>query len=67
MTTAYGMPLCGDVIRKKFQRLIDEYHLPQVVFHSLRHSSVTYKLKLNGGDIKAVQGDSGASICQGLL
>ena len=23
------------------------------------HSSVTYKLKLNGGDIKAVQGDSG--------
>ena len=30
-----------------------------VVFHSLRHSSITYKLKLNGGDIKAVQGDSG--------
>ena len=26
-----------------------------------RHSSVTYKLKLNGGDIKAVQGDSGHS------
>ena len=25
----------------------------------MRHSSVTYKLKLNGGDIKAVQGDSG--------
>ena len=23
------------------------------------HTSVTYKLKLNGGDIKAVQGDSG--------
>ena len=30
-------------------------------FHSLRHSSITYKLKLNGGDIKAVQGDSGHS------
>ena len=30
-----------------------------MVFHSLRHSSVTYKLKLNGGDVKAVQGDSG--------
>ena len=27
--------------------------------HSLRHTSVTYKLKLSGGDIKAVQGDSG--------
>ena len=26
---------------------------------SFRHSSITYKLKLNGGDIKAVQGDSG--------
>ena len=33
--------------------------LPDVVFHSLRHTSVTYKLKLSGGDIKAVQGDSG--------
>jgi integrase len=30
-----------------------------VVFHSLRHTSVTYKLKLSGGDIKAVQDDSG--------
>ena len=28
-----------------------------MVFHSLRHTSVTYKL--SGGDIKAVQGDSG--------
>ena len=26
---------------------------------SLRHSSITYKLKLNGGDMKSVQGDSG--------
>ena len=25
----------------------------------MRHTSVTYKLKLSGGDIKAVQGDSG--------
>ena len=33
--------------------------MPDVVFHSLRHTSVTYKLKLSGGDIKAVQGDSG--------
>lgn len=33
--------------------------LPKVVFHSLRHSSITYKLKLNGGDMKSVQGDSG--------
>ncbi len=39
--------------------LIEEYDLPPVVFHSLRHSSITYKLKLNCGDIKSVQGDSG--------
>ena len=41
------------------QKVIDEHGLPDVVFHSLRHTSVTYKLKLSGGDIKAVQGDSG--------
>ena len=40
-------------------QIIDELGLPDVVFHSLRHTSVTYKLKLSGGDIKAVQGDSG--------
>ena len=36
--------------------LIADNDLPSVVFHSLRHSSITYK---NGGDIKSVQGDSG--------
>lgn len=39
------------------QDIIDELGLPDVVFHSLCHTSVTYKLKLSGGDIKAVQGD----------
>ena len=47
------------VIRKAMKDLIKENDLPPVVFHSLRHSSITYKLKLTGGDIKAVQGDSG--------
>ena len=42
-----------------FKKLIADNNLPPVVFHSLRHTSVTYKLKLNGGDIKSVQGDSG--------
>ena len=41
------------------QKVIDEQGLPDVVFHSLRHTSITYKLKLSGGDIKSVQGDSG--------
>ena len=55
----YGSPIGEASIRKRFAKLIQENDLPKVVFHSLRHTSVTYKLKLNGGDIKAVQGDSG--------
>ena len=61
LTTPYGMPLGSTAIRHRFSKLIEEHNLPKVVFHSLRHTSVTYKLKLNGGDIKAVQGDSGHS------
>lgn len=57
--TPTGCPTEGSRIREAMQRLIKENNLPPVVFHSLRHSSITYKLKLNGGDIKAVQGDSG--------
>ena len=55
----YGMPTEASSITAEFQRLIKENDLPRVVFHSLRHSSITYKLKLNGGNIKSVQGDSG--------
>ena len=55
----YGMPTEASSLTESFKQLIRENDLPPVVFHSLRHSSITYKLKLNGGDIKAVQGDSG--------
>lgn len=63
----YNLVICGSagtpretsVIQAKFSKLIEDHNLPKVVFHSLRHSSITYKLKLNGGDVKAVQGDSG--------
>ena len=61
MATDYGLPIGEAAIRKRFKKLIKDHDLPDVVFHSLRHTSVTYKLKLNGGDIKAVQGDSGHS------
>ncbi len=44
---------------KEFSKLREEAGLPRVVFHSLRHSSTTYKLKLNHGDLKATQGDTG--------
>lgn len=56
-----GRPIEGQVITRDFGKLIADNNLPRVVFHSLRHTSVTYKLKLNGGDIKAVQGDTGHS------
>ena len=54
-----GMPVEARRINGAFDKLIKKNNLPKVVFHSLRHSSITYKLKLNGGDIKAVQDDSG--------
>ncbi len=54
-----GRPCERRIIDKAFQRLKEEANLPNVVFHSLRHSSTTYKLKLNHGDLKATQGDTG--------
>lgn len=55
----FGHPMESSRINEMFKELIEKNDLPKVVFHSLRHSSITYKLKLNGGDVKAVQGDSG--------
>ena len=54
-----GRPCEGRVLLKSFEELRTRAKLPNVVFHSLRHSSTTYKLKLNHGDIKATQGDTG--------
>ncbi|WP_455583002.1 site-specific integrase [Dysosmobacter sp.] len=54
-----GRPCEDRVIGRQFDRLKERANLPDVVFHSLRHSSTTYKLKLNHGDIKATQGDTG--------
>lgn len=54
-----GRPMEGQVITHALKKLIRENDLPDVVFHSFRHASITYKLKWNGGDVKSVQGDSG--------
>ena len=54
-----GLPTEQSSIDGALKRLIRENDLPPIVFHSFRHASVTYKLRLNGGDIKAVQGDTG--------
>ena len=49
----------GQVINRALKQLIRDNDLPDIVFHSFRHASITYKLKWNGGDMKSVQGDSG--------
>ena len=54
-----GRPCEDRLILRAFERLREDAGLPRVVFHSLRHSSTTYKLKLNHGDLKATQGDTG--------
>lgn len=54
-----GRPCEDRIIGNQFERLKKSANLPNVVFHSLRHSSTTYKLKLNKGGLKATQGDTG--------
>ena len=54
-----GKPIEKTNIEKRFKKFIKVNNLREVVFHSLRHSSATYKLKLSKGDIKATQGDTG--------
>lgn len=54
-----GRPCEDRLIEKRFVQPKEREHLLNVVFHSLRHSSTTYKLKLNHGDLKAPQGNTG--------
>ena len=44
--TSNGRPMESQIINRAFNKLIKENGFPHVVFHSLRHSSITYKLKL---------------------
>lgn len=59
MAMPNGRPCKERIIAGKFQKLRESAGLPKVVFHSLCHSSTTYKLKLNHGDLRATQGDTG--------
>ena len=54
-----GRPYEQRVFDKTFHKLIQKTGLRPVVFHSLRHSSTSLKLKLSRGNIEAVQGDTG--------
>lgn len=55
----YGRPITEGVVNKCLKDFQKANGLPIVDLHSLRHSSTTYKLKLNKGDLKATQGDTG--------
>lgn len=54
-----GAPVSNQYVSTRFHALLSVCGLPRVTFHSLRHSSTSYKLTLSGGNIKAVQGDNG--------
>ena len=54
-----GRPYEERQISAMLRKLISENNLRPVVFHSLRHCSASMKLQIGGGNIKAVQGDTG--------
>lgn len=54
-----GRPYEMRTVDLMLYKMIEEHSLKPVVFHSLRHSSTSLKLKLSRGNIKAVQGDTG--------
>lgn len=54
-----GNPVESRIVRDRFQTLCEVNEFEVVVFHSLRHLSTGYKLKMTNGDIKSVQGDTG--------
>ena len=64
MTPGDGRPLEPSKLNNRLQALIKRSCLKKVTFHSLRHTSVSYKLKASNGDIKAVMVDSGHQTAQ---
>ncbi len=63
---ANGRPIMTEHLNKHFKDILTAMAMPdvnvdEIVFHSLRHTSAGVKLKVSGGDLKAVQGDGGWS------
>ena len=55
-----GLPIAPDVLTKWYCMWRAEHpEFEKIVFHGLRHSSATYQLIESGGNIKAVQGNTG--------
>ena len=61
VTLSNGRPVEHRLIDKAMRELAARENLPTVVFHSLRHSSTTYKLKLTNGAMKDLQHEGGWS------
>ena len=54
------LPIAPDVLTKWYRMWRAEHpEFEKIVFHGLRHSSATYQLIESGGNIKAVQGNTG--------
>ena len=64
MTPGDGRPLEPSKLNNRLQALIKRNNLKAVTFHSLRHTSISYKLRYSNGNIKSVQGDSGHQTAQ---
>lgn len=62
ITNPNGRPVESNRILEMLKELLEESGLPEVDFHSLRHTSTTFKLIITNGDIKAVQGDNGQAV-----
>ena len=61
-----GRPAMTEYLNKTFKEILRQINDPtinidNVVFHSIRHTSATVKLKLSQGDLNSVQGDGGWS------
>lgn len=56
-----GWPIEPKLCQKRFGRWLRGSGLafPEIDFHGIRHTSITYKVKLSGGDFSTVMGDSG--------
>lgn len=63
-----GMPVAPEALSKWYRTWRAEHpEFEKIVFHGLRHSSATYQLIESGGNIKAVQGNTGHATATVLM
>ena len=60
-----GNPIDPRLMNRWLKKWLGRHpELAMITFHGLRHSGTTYKLMISGGDIKAVQGETGDKTAQ---